>query len=92
MATVRVEVQDFGEFDGTVTIPLPYPLLPLLRFVGEQSGKAADGAPWSSLAQALVTLAVTGAQHYVAEWARVAVKRSAAQLFVREVQNANVRR
>ena len=86
MATVRVEVQDFGEFSSIWSIGLPHSVLPLLRFIGEQSGKARDGAPWETLAQALVTLAVTGAEHYVQDWARAAVKRSATQLFVRETK------
>jgi hypothetical protein len=79
MPTITVTVQGLGEFDGTFAYPVGTPYIPLLRFVGEQAGGA---APWRTLAQAVAVLALTGAQQYVLDWAKRAVRESAAQLVV----------
>lgn len=77
MATITVRVAGLGEFDGEHTGKLPPELLPLLRFTGEQ---ADVGAPWRTLAEALAVLAVSGAQHYMLDYAKRAIANTAAQL------------
>jgi hypothetical protein len=79
MATITVTVNGLNEFDGTFSYPVSTPYIPLLRFVGEQAGGA---APWRTLAQAIGVLALTGAQQYVLDWAKRAVRESALQLIV----------
>ena len=71
MATITVRIIGLDGCDSEHRADLPTAAVPMLQFIAAQS----DGpAPWSTLAQAMITLAIAGAQQYVLDWAKRSLK------------------
>lgn len=78
MATITVRIIGLEGCDSEHRAELPAAAVPMLQFIAAQSDSP---APWSTLAQAMITLAIAGAQQYVEAWAKLAIRESTAQLF-----------
>jgi len=77
VATITVRIIGLEGCDSEHRTELPASVIPLLRFISEQSERP---APWSTLAQAMITLAIAGAQQYVLDWAKRSLKDTLAAL------------